>query len=193
MSCGPIFKNQVSMKPTTMDESATVQFQFSGHRPYEKKKSHYKCRIKVLDDALSFDNCNKGFDSFQSLSNHIEEVHNWSSKVPECCQSCEVYLKNKCEFFSHLMFHLNEIHTDKEPFNCCEACEKMLDNIFETFQVKKCQTFVTMPQRYFSYTDLTQFANNENGENHPTTADYSENLPATADQSILSPFDLSSA
>lgn len=135
---------------------------FTGHKPYQKKHTHYICYIKVFNPDLfeenNFETCNAVFENFQSLTRHIKIEHNWSSEPPHCCQICEIYLRNRCEFLAHTIHHLKLLHSYTEAFFCCDACDKMYQDIFNYFDARNCQTFspVTMDQKYFEYTDMSK-------------------------------------
>ena len=145
-----------------MEESQNPT-KFTGHRPYKKRHTHYICYIKVEDEIPEkFKPCNGIFEDFESLAKHNNEIHNWS--LEHCCYICELYVKNRCEFLAHTIFHLKELYSQKDSF-CCEACEKMYKNIFANFNARNCYTFspVTLKEDYFDYYDLTPNVLNKKG------------------------------
>ena len=131
---------------------ATSLPKFTAHKPYTKKHTHYICKIKVYDpiytDAFQ---CNAVFENFQSLATHNKLIHKWPSDPPHCCQFCEVYLKSRCEFLAHDIYHLKLLYAFVEGFPCCSACDKMYQDIFNHFDAKNCfQTSpVTMDEQTF--------------------------------------------
>lgn len=142
---------------------ANSQPQFTAHKPYTKKHTHYICTIKVYDPDLAESNqCNAVFENFQELAKHNKIVHNWSSDPPNCCQFCEVYLRTRCEFLAHEIHHLKQLYSYIKGFFCCPACDKMYQDIFNHFDAKKCimTSPVTMDEKtynkLFTYNDQSR-------------------------------------